>query len=152
MKRSLDQLPARLVSSYHPSDMSGLPLRTGALIAGRYLLEKELGEGGMGTVWQAIHTVTRRSVAMKFLKASLRQQEELRKRFLREASAASALQHPHVVEILDVFDFETHAPVLVMELLRGETLGKKLQREERLSLQETSTLVVPIVSALGAAH
>src|SRR6185436_11140453 len=76
----------------------------------------------------------------------------LRKRFLREASAASALQHPHVVEILDVFDFETHAPVLVMELLRGETLGKKLQRDERLSLEETAALMVPVVSALGAAH
>ncbi|HWA72186.1 MAG TPA: protein kinase [Polyangiaceae bacterium] len=132
--------------------MSESPLRAGALIAGRYLLEQQLGEGGMGTVWEATHTVTRRSVAMKFLKESLRNKPELRQRFLREASAASALRHPHVVEILDVFDFEERMPVLVMELLRGETLGSKLLKDERLSLEETAALVLPVVSAVGAAH
>ena len=127
-------------------------LRPGALVAGRYLLEQHLGEGGMGTVWEATHTVTRRSVAMKFLKDALKHKADLRQRFLREASAASALRHPNVVEVLDVFDVAEGVPVLVMELLRGETLGAKLQRDERLSVEETAAIVLPLVSAVGAAH
>jgi serine/threonine protein kinase len=132
--------------------MSESALQEGALIAGRYRLDHHLGEGGMGTVWAATHTVTRRSVAMKFLKDSVRHRKDLRERFLREAATASALKHPNVVEIIDVFDFEEQSPVMVMELLRGETLGQKLQRDERLSLEETAALLVPVVSAVGAAH
>ena len=132
--------------------MSEPALEQGALIAGRYRLENHLGEGGMGSVWSATHTVTRRSVAMKFLKESVRHRKDLRERFLREAAAASALKHPNVVEIIDVFDFAEGCPVLVMELLQGETLGAKLQRDERLSMEETAALLVPVVSAVGAAH
>jgi eukaryotic-like serine/threonine-protein kinase len=133
-------------------EMSESALAEGVLIAGRYRLEKHLGEGGMGSVWAATHTVTRRSVAMKFLKDSVRHRKDLRERFLREAAAASALKHPNVVEIIDVFDFEESSPVLVMERLQGETLGAKLQRDERLSMEETAALLVPVVSAVGAAH
>ena len=89
----------------------------------------------MGTVWAATHTVTRRSVAMKFLKDSMRHRKHLRERFLREAGAASSLKHPNVAEIIDVFDFAKGCPVMVMELLRGETLGAKLLRVERLSIE-----------------
>ena len=85
-------------------EMSESALAEGVLIAGRYRIEKHLGEGGMGSVWGATHTVTRRSVAMKFLKDSVRHRKDLRERFLREAVAASALKHPNVVEIIDVFD------------------------------------------------
>jgi eukaryotic-like serine/threonine-protein kinase len=132
--------------------MSESALSEGSLIAGRYRLEHPLGEGGMGTVWAATHTVTRRSVAMKFLKDSMRHRKDLRERFLREAAAASALKHPNVVEIIDVFDFAEGCPVMVMELLRGETLGAKLLRDERLSMDETAALMLPVVSAVGAAH
>ncbi len=132
--------------------MSEFALSEGSLIAGRYRLEHPLGEGGMGTVWAATHTVTRRSVAMKFLKDSMRHRRDLRERFLREAAAASALKHPNVVEIIDVFDFAEGSPVMVMELLRGETLGAKLLRDERLSMEETAALLLPIVSAVGEAH
>jgi serine/threonine protein kinase len=132
--------------------MSESALSEGSLIAGRYRLEHLLGEGGMGTVWAATHTVTRRSVAMKFLKDSMRHRKDLRERFLREAAAASSLKHPNVVEIIDVFDFAEGCPVMVMELLRGETLGAKLLRDERLSIEETAALMLPVVSAVGAAH
>ncbi len=124
----------------------------GGLIAGRYRLDALLGEGGMGEVWAATHTVTRRAVALKFLKEGLRNKPGLRQRFLREASTASALKHPNVVEILDVFDFEERAPVLVMELLHGETLGNKLTRDARLSVEETAALLLPVCSAVGTGH
>ena len=122
------------------------------MIAGRYRLERHLGEGGMGTVWSAIHVVTRRSVAMKFLRQAVAHKSELRQRFLREAQAASALRHPNVVEVIDVFDLPDRSPVIVMELLEGETLGEKLLRDERLSMEETAAVMLPVVSAVGAAH
>jgi serine/threonine protein kinase len=122
------------------------------LIAGRYRLERHLGEGGMGTVWSAMHVVTRRSVAMKFLRQAVAHKTDLRQRFLREAQAASALRHPNVVEVIDVFDLPDRSPVIVMELLEGETLGEKLVRDERLSMEETAAVMLPVVSAVGAAH
>jgi eukaryotic-like serine/threonine-protein kinase len=124
----------------------------GSLIAGRYRLERSLGEGGMGVVWAATHAVTRRSVAMKFLRQSMQNKEEVRHRFLREAQAASALRHPNVVEVLDVFDLEDQSPAMVMELLDGETLGEKLARDERLSTEETAAILLPVISAVGSAH
>ncbi|MES1173773.1 MAG: protein kinase [Myxococcales bacterium] len=132
--------------------MSESALSEGSLIGGRYRLEHHLGEGGMGTVWSAVHTVTHRVVAMKFLKDSVRERADLRQRFLREAATASSLKHPNVVEILDVFDFEDASPVMVMEHLRGETLGSKLARDQRLSMEETAALLLPVVSAVGTAH
>ena len=132
--------------------MSESVLREGSVIGGRYRLEQHLGEGGMGTVWSAMHTVTHRAVAMKFLRDSLGGRADLRQRFLREASAASALKHPNAVEILDVFDFQESSPVMVMELLVGETLGSKLGRDQRLSMEETAALLLPVVSAVGTAH
>ncbi len=132
--------------------MPELVLNAGSLVAGRYRLEHHLGEGGMGTVWAAQHTVTRRSVAMKFLRDTMRARPELRQRFLREAATASSLKHANVVEIIDVFDLEDSTPVMVMELLSGETLGKKLSRDERLSVEETAALMLPVISAVGTAH
>jgi len=132
--------------------MQSLSLAPGVLLAGRYRVEGHIGEGGMGTVWEATHTVTRRSVAMKFLKESLSDRPLFKQRFLREASAASALRHPNVVEVIDVFDLDEHFPVLVMELLRGESLGDKLLRDERLSVEETAELLLPVISAVGTAH
>lgn len=132
--------------------MSEHALCEGTLIAGRYRLGQHLGEGGIGSVWSAVHTVTRRAVAMKFLKESLRHRKDLRERFVREATTASALKHPNVVEMIDVFDFREGSPVMVMELLKGETLGKKLRRDGRLSLEETAALLVPVLSAVGHAH
>jgi serine/threonine protein kinase len=132
--------------------MSGPEMAQGALIAGRYRLDQHLGEGGMGTVWSATHAVTRRCVAMKFLRTAIQHRKDVRQRFLREAQAASALRHPNVVEVLDVFDLEDGSPVMVMELLEGETLGQKLSRDERLSSEETAAIMLPVISAVGAAH
>ncbi len=131
----------------------GHGLEPGAIIAKRYRLDRLLGGGGMGVVWAATHTVTRRAVAVKFLRGDpARMTQELRQRFLREARAASAVSHPNVVTISDVFELDDDTPVMVMDLLAGETLGQKLLRETQLSLAQTAAILLQVVSAVGAAH
>jgi eukaryotic-like serine/threonine-protein kinase len=128
-------------------------LEAGTLVADRYRLDRMLGQGGMGVVWAATHAITRRTVAMKFVRSStLQQRSELRGRLLREAHAAAAVRHPNVVEILDVFELDSDTPVIVMTLLQGETLGQRLAREQSLSLADTASLLLPAISAIGTAH
>jgi serine/threonine-protein kinase len=125
-------------------------LAGGVVIADRYRLTRLLGEGGMGAVWEATHNLTRKSVALKFLKAAP-ENAAARRRFLREARAASAVQHPNVVEIHDIVEHE-NMPVMVMDLLTGESLAQRLARDERIPLRELAEIMLPVVSAIGTAH
>ncbi len=134
------------------SESSRPRLAEGLLIAGRYRLDHVLGEGGMGEVWAATHAITRRRVAMKFVKASASMRPEMRQRFLREARASSLVQHPGVVEVLDVFELDGGVPVMVMDLLVGETLGAKLAREKALPAGQAVALLLPAIEAIEAAH
>ena len=127
-------------------------LATGAVVAGRFRLERPLGEGGMGVVWAAQHLVTRKPVALKFLKTDGHGTVVTRQRFLREARAASAVRHPSVVQVHDVLELEDGSPVMVMDLLEGETLTAKLERERPLPLGEVARVMVPVCAAVGAAH
>lgn len=129
-------------------------LRAGALLAERYRLTAPLGAGGMGDVWQASHVVTGRAVAIKQLRLSLdtAAADTARQRFAFEARAACAVEHPNVVEILDFLEIAGRPPLIVMELLRGETLAAKLEREQALSLEDALRLFVPVASAVGTAH
>jgi serine/threonine-protein kinase len=129
-----------------------LVLAEGAVVAGRYELERPLGQGGMGVVWAARHTVTKKRVALKFLRGPAVLRPDMRRRFLREARAASAVIHPNLVEVHDVFELDDQVPVMVMELLEGETLGQKIARDGALGLAETCNLLLPVVSAVGTAH
>ena len=124
----------------------------GEIIAKRYRLAEELGRGGMGVVWAATHLVTRRRVAIKFLLGPANLRSEMRRRFLREARAASAVDHPNVVEIIDVFELEDETPVIVMELLTGETLRERLAREQRMPLGQAASILLQVVRAVGSGH
>ena len=121
-------------------------------VVGRYRLERLIGHGGMGQVWEASHTVTGHRFALKFLINPTANTPEGRRRFLREAKAASAVHHPNVVQIYDVFELEDQTPVMVMDLLEGETLRERLDREGALPLGETAAILLRIVSAVGTAH
>ena len=127
-------------------------LETGAIVGDRFRLESLLGEGGMGCVWAATHTVTRRRMALKFLKTRGNAGLETRQRFVREARTACAVEHPNILPIHDVFELEGHGPVMVMDRLRGETLRDVLTRERSLSLAQTATILLPVISAVGTAH
>lgn len=124
------------------------------MLAGRYTLISSLGEGGMGEVWSAIHVVTKRSVAVKRLLHALHSHPDgqARARFVLEAQSACAVEHPNVVEILDFIESADEPPVIVMELLQGETLAARLWKERALTLEETARVLLPVVSAVGTAH
>jgi serine/threonine-protein kinase len=106
----------------------------------------------MGEVWAATHTITGRRFALKFLKGQASLNLEMRQRFFREARAASLVDHPSVVNVLDVFALDGGMPVMVMDLLVGETLGAKLERDRVLPQEEAASILSPVVDAVSAAH
>jgi len=127
-------------------------LEPGRVIGGgRFRLERLLGEGGMGVVWLAAETGTGKHVALKFLTASGALRKDFRERLRREARATAAVNHPNVVQILEVIE-DASIPVIVMEYLVGETLADRLERDKPLSLEVTASILVPVVSAVGTAH
>ena len=121
----------------------------GELVAQRYVLERVVGEGGMGVVWAARDLHTGRAVALKMLKVGT---AELTRRALREAYVASAIGHPNVVSVYDILTPPGAPPVLVMALLAGESLDQVLVRRRALPGAELLGLLLPLVSAVRAAH
>jgi serine/threonine-protein kinase len=123
----------------------------GTMIGGRYRLKEELAKGGMGSIWVARHLQLDVDVAIKFMDPEVADSPLARARFEREARASAQLQYIHIVHVYD-FGFEGDTPYLVMELLRGESLEDRLQREGRLSMQALSPIVVQVVKGLRKAH
>ncbi|KPH97719.1 serine/threonine protein kinase [Actinobacteria bacterium OK074] len=126
----------------------------GRLIAGRYRLLSRLGHGGMGTVWRARDETVDREVAVKEprIAAELPERERANayERMRREARAAARLDHPAVVNVYDVADVDGR-PWLVMELVRGRSLGDVLQ-EGTLGVPEAARIGLEVLGALEAAH
>ncbi len=127
------------------------PIAEGVLVAERYRVGARIGRGGMGSVFTARHEVTGKRVALKVMSIDLSGDEKLVARFLREAKASATVQHPHAIEVLDVFHHE-HAPVMVMELLEGMSLADHLETAAPLGPGELARVLVPVASALGHAH
>lgn len=119
---------------------------------GKYKLHEIVGRGGMGVVYRAEHVYIGKEVAVKILHDGYGGREESIKRFLREARAASLINHPNIVDITDFGKSSDGTVFFVMEFLRGEPLDGLLQRERRLELLRAITIVNQIAGALGAAH
>ena len=120
------------------------------VVAGRYVLQRFLGAGGMGVVWAARRLDDGAPVALKIARST---DAELRRRFEREARIAATLEHPNIARILDVVPAtETRGPCLVQELISGESLEVRLVREGTLPLRDAARVLVPIASAVTAAH
>ncbi len=113
---------------------------------------RQLGAGGMGTVYEAEHLFFRRRVAVKVLRSELAMTADLVQRFFNEARATSAIRHPNIVEVVDVGMLPDGVPYLVMELLEGENLGDRLARVKRLPIAGAVELAWQAASALEAAH
>src|SRR5262249_22504982 len=118
---------------------------------GTYRILKVLGAGGMGVVFRAEDPHLERPVALKAMLPGLAASPSAKKRFLREAKAAAALKHDHVVTIYQVSE-DRGAPFLAMEFLEGEPLDVRLQREIKLSVKETLRIGREIAEGLAAAH
>ena len=126
--------------------------RLGTTLAEKYRLDRIVGRGGMGVVFAATHLWTGRPVAVKLLLPGFADDAGLVKRFLREARAAAGLQHPNVVDVLDMGSEPDGTVYLVLEMLVGESLDAVIERQVRLSLAEVAAWVVPVCDAVGAAH
>lgn len=128
----------------------GLP--SGTRILGRFRIDRLLGIGGMGTVYAVWDEVYQTRAAVKVMAGEVRASEVYRRRLLREAEAASLVAHPNVVRIYEVLTRRDGSPVIVMELLDGASLSELLAKQDRLSLEVTSCILLQVVSATGAAH
>jgi serine/threonine protein kinase len=126
--------------------------RTGQLLDKKYRVVRLLGEGGMGAVYEAEHTLIRRRCAVKFLHAEIARNDEIVKRFVREAQAASSIGHPGIIDIYDVGVTPDGAPYLVMELLEGRSLATLLDSQKSLPVPQAVEIVVQALGALAVAH
>ena len=125
----------------------------GQLLDGSYEVLRVIGQGGMGTVYEARHTrLHTKRFAVKLLHHELARQPEVVTRFQREAEAASVLTHPNVVGVYDVNTSADGRPYIVAELLQGEDLGSYLERLGKLPTVEAVHIVRQVCHALGAAH
>lgn len=125
---------------------------TVARTVGSYELLREIGEGGMGTVYLARHTLIGRTAAVKVLKPELTGNAAAVERFFNEARAASNARHPGIVEIYDFGQDAADLAYIVMEHLPGESLRARLSRVGRMDVPAALSLARQIARALGAAH
>ena len=127
---------------------------TGELIDGRYQLLRQVANGGMATIYEALDTRLDRKVAVKIMHAHLAQDEAFVSRFIREAKAAAALTHPNIVAVQDQGWNQSGVPAvfLVMELIEGHTLREYLNERGRFEVKDAINYMTPILSALSAAH
>lgn len=130
----------------------GVGVSVGMVVAGRYRVEGFLGEGGTALVYLARDATSDELVVVKQMKPEVAHTPELRARFLLEAHALAAVDHPGVVRVLDIEEPEDEEPFLTLEALRGETLGDYLKREGVMPVEESVRLIRDAVRALDAVH
>ena len=127
---------------------------TGELIDGRYQLIRHMASGGMATIYEGLDTRLDRKVAVKIMHPHLAQDEQFVERFIREAKASAALSHPNIVSVQDQGWNQNGTPAvfLVMELVEGHTLREYLNEQGALSVASGIQFLLPVLSALSAAH
>ena len=127
---------------------------TGELIDGRYQLIRQMASGGMASIYEALDTRLDRKVAVKIMHSHLAQDEQFVERFIREAKAAAALSHPNIVAVQDQGWNQNGTPAifLVMEMIEGHTLREYLNEQGNLSITDGIKFLLPVLSALSAAH
>ncbi len=124
----------------------------GSTLSGRYQITRKVGQGGMGVVYEATHTLIGKRVAVKVLLDKYARREALVARLEQEARLASSIGHEHIVDINDFGITEDGRNFVVMEFLEGESLAECLQRETRLPEQRVLQIGSQAASALAAAH
>ena len=126
--------------------------RSGEVVGGKYRIGRFLASGGMGSVYEAQHTLVKRRFAVKFLHPDLAQRRDLLARFQREAEAAGALESENVAASVDLGIAGDGSPYIVMEYLVGESLELLLERSGQLALERATDLVAQACRGVQAAH
>ena len=121
-------------------------------IAGRFRIEGEIGTGGMGTVYRAIHLGLDRPVAVKIIKSEFASDRDVAERFLREARTMAKLRHPHAAMIFDAGSLADGRHFIIMEFVEGETLSQTIAREGQFSAARTVQIATQICDVLEEAH
>ncbi|MGD8316801.1 MAG: serine/threonine-protein kinase [Myxococcales bacterium] len=133
------------------ADAGGDPL-VGTVLAGRYLVEKRVGEGGMGLVYAGVHRDIGKRVAIKVLREELSRRPEVVARFRQEAKSASRIGHEHIVDVFDFGETARGSSYFIMEFLEGEDLGNVLGRQVTIEAERACSIVLQCCHALAAAH
>jgi serine/threonine-protein kinase len=124
----------------------------GSVVAGKYRIDRVLGRGGMGAVFSATNTTIGKRVALKFLTREAARDTSATARFQREAEAAGVIESEHIVHVFDSGTTEEGLPFLVMELLSGEDLRSRLQRDGTLPVRESVEIATQVLRGLVRAH
>lgn len=132
--------------------MADSPVQEGDILAGKYRVERVLGEGGMGVVVAAWHIELEQRVAMKFLLPELAERGDAAERFRREARAAVRIKSEHVARVLDVGTLDEGVPYMVMEFLEGHDLSQELTQRGTLEVEEAVEFVLQACEAIAEAH
>lgn len=134
-----------------PVDKGKDPL-IGTILSERYEILRQIGEGGMGLVYEAEHVAIEKRVALKVLRDDFSSRSEVVQRFKQEAKSASRIGNDHIVDISDFGVTPSGASYFVMELLEGEDLAELLEREVNLPIARAADIILQCCKALGAAH
>jgi serine/threonine protein kinase len=121
-------------------------------IAGRFRIEGEIGTGGMGTVYRAIHLGLDRPVAVKIIKSEFAADRDVAERFLREARTMAKLRHPHAAMIFDAGSLADGRHFIIMEFVEGETLSQKIARDGQFSATRAVQIATQVCDVLEEAH
>lgn len=133
----------------------------GQVVDGRYRVERVVGEGGMGTVYEVRHLTLGRPFAMKILKREVLEDDDLIERFIREAKAAASVGHPNIVAVNDFGELTAEqgptlrhrrVPYFVMEMLVGATLAETLKTQRAMPAKRVARIFAQCASALAATH
>jgi serine/threonine protein kinase len=124
----------------------------GTLVDGRYRIDAQIGEGGMGVVYKAKHVALNKTLALKILRGDMAKDPEAVQRFMQEAQAATSIGHENIVDISDFGTLPDGAAYFVMEFLDGHSLAALIKRGGSIPTRDALQILRQIASALGAAH
>jgi serine/threonine-protein kinase len=142
---------AQMGGEVQPASMPETASLVGQVLGGKYRVEYLLGQGGMAAVWAGVNERTGKRVALKVIRNTLSSAPGAESFLHSEGLAASRVNHPNVVSVFDVIEHEGMA-CIVMELLDGEPLGSFIARRGPLSVNEATSLLVPAMRGVAAAH
>ena len=126
-------------------------MKAGDIISGYELLD-QVAEGGMGTIWRARHPHLERQVAIKFIRADVQHDSEIREAFQLEVQHLSKLHSPQIVQVTDYGVTASGAPFMVTEYLQGEDLRTRIKQDGKLSIQHVLNIGIEVLKALAEAH